>query len=62
MRLTLGLGLGTGVSLAAQATADSWADGPPPPGFRWDFLYDDITGERVNDDVTGTPVVCLVEV
>jgi hypothetical protein len=39
---------------------DIWAGTPPPAGYRWDYVYDDVTGAIVTDDATGTPVVGLV--
>lgn len=42
------------------ANASSFAEGQiAPPGWQWDFLYDDVTGERLLDDVTNIPLVDL---
>jgi hypothetical protein len=54
------IGLGIGVSFAPPMLPDIWAGTAPPPGYRWDYVYDDVTGAIVTDDATGTPVVGLV--
>lgn len=56
-----------GISLAINqftgGGAARWGDGPAPPGYRWEFVFDDMNGNAmVFDDLLGEPVVDLVEI
>jgi hypothetical protein len=33
---------------------------PAPPGFRWEFVIDDLTGQQIIDDLTGQTIMDLV--
>lgn len=49
-------------TLSTGRGAASWAEEPPPAGYRWDFVFDDVDGDLVRDDVNHEPVVALVEI
>jgi hypothetical protein len=49
-----------GLTPLGGANAASGAPFPAPAGFRWEFLLDDTTNQRVLDDATNQPLIDLV--
>lgn len=54
-----------GLTLALTQTfapnPNQWAPFPAPEGFHWEFVFYDLDRSTVLDDLTGRPIVSLVE-
>jgi len=57
-----GLGLGT-MGEVRGANPSAFANGEAAPsGYRWEFVIDEFSGQRVTDEITNQPVVDLVSI